>query len=234
VRLAPSLNRQISGLVLHDLAWRGRTFQVSIGSRGTTVTLLTGSPLPLSTPSGVSMVSVGHSVTVPTARPDLTATRDAVRCQTPRGSSAQAGAPALAAVDGSPATDWQPASVPATLAAPVRAGHRTIARAVVQWGRLWPAQPKPNVHPAPRPVKTLRPEAYVVQVSANGRRWLTVGEATGPRGRVTDTFTFPQVRARFVRVKITKGTGISVTETINDKKRTVVQMPMLQELTVTP
>ena len=109
-----------------------------------------------------------------------------------------------------------------------------IGRAVVQWGRLWPAPSKPNVHPAPRPVKTLRPQAYVVQVSANGRRWLTVGEARGQRTRVTDTFTFPKVKARFVRVKITKGTEISVKETVNDKKETIVQMPMLEELTVTP
>jgi hypothetical protein len=42
------------------------------------------------------------------------------------------------------------------------------------------------------------------------------------------------VHARFVRVKITKGTGISVKETINNKATTVVQMPMLEELTVTP
>jgi hypothetical protein len=35
-------------------------------------------------------------------------------------------------------------------------------------------------------------------------------------------------------VKIVKGTGISVKETVSDKKETVVQMPMLQELTATP
>ena len=105
---------------------------------------------------------------------------------------------------------------------------------VVQWGRLWPAQSKPNVHPTPRPVKTLRPAAYVVQVSANGRRWLTVAAVSGHRTRVTDTLSFPRVRARFVRVRITKGTGISVTETINNKKQKVTQMPMLEELTATP
>ena len=189
VRLAPSLDRQISGVVLHDLSWRGRTFQVSIGSRGTTVTLLSGAPLPLSTPSGASTVSVGHSVTIPTARPDLQATRDAVRCQTPTSSSAQPGAPALAAVDGSTATDWQPVSVPATLTAPSRAGRTpAIGRVVVQWGRLWPAQPKPNVHPAARPVKTLRPAAPTCsRCPPDGRRWLTVAAVTGHHNRATDT-----------------------------------------------
>jgi trehalose/maltose hydrolase-like predicted phosphorylase len=234
VRLAPSLDRQIAGVVLHNLTWRGRTFQVSVGSRSTTVSLLSGAPLPLSTPSGTSTVSVGHSVTIPTARPDLKATGDAVRCQTARSSSSQPGAPGLAGVDGSPATGWQPASVPAMLSAPTRSGHRTIGRVVVQWGRLWPAQPKPNVHPPAHPVKVLRPGAYLLQVSANGRRWLTVGTVTGHRNRVTDTLTFPMVHARFVRLKITKGTGISVKETINNKATTVVQMPMLEEMTVTP
>ena len=234
VRLAPSLNRQITGVVLHNLTWRGRTFQVSVGSHSTAVSLVSGAPLPLSTPSGTRTVTVGKSVTIPTARPDLTATGDAVRCQTARSSSAQPGAPGLAAVDGSPATGWQPASVPATLSAPTRSGHRTAGRVVVQWGRLWPAQPKPNVHPAAHPVKILRPGAYLLQVSADGRRWLSVGEVTGHRNRATDTLTFPKVTARFVRLKITKGTGISVTQTINNKKQTIKQMPMLEELTVTP
>jgi trehalose/maltose hydrolase-like predicted phosphorylase len=234
VRLAPGLDRQIAGVVLHNLEWRGRIFQVAIGSRGTTVSLLSGAPLPLSTPSGASTVSVGHNVTIPTGRPDLTPTSDAVRCQAATSSSAQPGAPALAAVDGSPATDWQPVSVPATLSAPTRAGHRTIGRVVVQWGQLWPAQPKPNVHPAARPVRTLRPGAYVLQVSANGRAWLTVASVSGHRARTTDTLLFPKVRARFVRVRITKGTGIAIKETINDKVQTVAQLPMLQELSVTP
>jgi trehalose/maltose hydrolase-like predicted phosphorylase len=234
VRLAPSLNSQISGVVLHNLTWRGRTFEVSVGSHSTTVTLQSGDPLPLSTPSGPKTVSTGHSVTIPTARPDLTTTPDAVRCQTARSSSAQPGAPALAAVDGSAATDWQPVSVPATLTAPVATGHRTIGRVVVQWGRLWPTAPKPNVHPAAGPVRTLRPGAYLLQVSSNGHRWRTVAAVSGHRNRVTDTFTFPKVHARFVRVMLTRGTGISLKETINNKMETVKQMPMVQELTATP
>jgi hypothetical protein len=234
VRLAPSLDRQIAGVVLHNLSWRGRTFEVFIASHSTRVTLLSGAPLPLSTPSGTRTVSVGKSVTIPTARPDLEATGDAVRCQTAKSSSAQPGAPGLAAVDGSPATGWQPASIPATLSVPTRPGHRTIGRVVVQWGRLWPAQSKPNVHPPAHPVKILRPGAYVLQVSANGRRWLTVAAVIDHRNRISDTLTFPKVTARFVRVKMTKGTGISVTQTINNKKQSVVQMPMLEELTATP
>jgi hypothetical protein len=158
---------------------------VAVGSRASTVTLLSGDPLPLRTPQGPRTVTAGHSVSIPTARPDLRATGNAVRCQTARGSSAQSGAPALAAVDGSAATGWQPVSVPATLTAPTRPGRRTLDRAVVSWGQLWPAQPKPNVHPKPGPVKTLRPGRYLVQVSTNGRRWLTVADVAGHRNRTT-------------------------------------------------
>jgi trehalose/maltose hydrolase-like predicted phosphorylase len=234
VQLAPALDQQIRAVSLHDLRWRGRTFQVVIGAHSTTVTLQSGPPLPLSTPQGPRTVSAGRPVTIPTARPDLKPTGDAVRCQTAKSSSAQPGAPALAAVDGSPATDWQPARVPATLTAPTRAGHRTIGRVVVRWGRLWPAAPKPNVRPPARPVKTLRPGAYVLQVSADGRKWLTVAAVGLHRTRVTDTLTFLKVTARFVRVKIAQGTGISVKQTINNKVTAVPQLPMLEELTVTP
>ena len=231
VTVAPGLDRQIGGVVLHNLTWRGRTFTLSIGARRTTLTLAGGGPLPVSTPQGPRTVSVGHSSSIPTARPDLTPTGDSVRCQTAASSSAQPGAPALAAVDGSPATDWQPVSVPATLTTSTRAGEPTLGRAVVVWGGLWPAQPKPNVHPRPRPVRTLRPAAYMLQVSANGKRWLTVASVSGHRNGTTDTLTFPKVSPRFVRVRITKGTGIAVKETINDKTEVVTQLPMLEELT---
>ena len=69
VRLAPSLDRQIAGVVLHNLSWRGRTFEVFIASHSTRVTLLSGAPLPLSTPSGTRTVSVGKSVTHPHRAP---------------------------------------------------------------------------------------------------------------------------------------------------------------------
>jgi hypothetical protein len=53
-------------------------------------------------------------------------------------------------VDGSPATDWQPVSVPASLTAPTSAAGRTIGRVVVTWGRLWPEPPKLEELTAPR------------------------------------------------------------------------------------
>ncbi|MFZ0089712.1 MAG: hypothetical protein WAL63_09415 [Solirubrobacteraceae bacterium] len=75
--------------------------------------LRSGAPLPVRTPSGTRTVIPGHSLTLATARPDLRPTADAVRCRAATATSAQPGAPALAAVDGSPATDWGPATLPA-------------------------------------------------------------------------------------------------------------------------
>ncbi|MBV8431489.1 MAG: hypothetical protein JO244_10025, partial [Solirubrobacterales bacterium] len=201
VALAPSLSGQLSGIVLNDLAWQGRTFNLSIGRSRTTVTLLTGPPLPLTTPAGRRSVTPGESVSVPTARPQQAPTRDLVRCGAATASSAVPGAPPLAAVDGSPATDWSPVKLPATLTVPV-AGSRLIRRLQVVWGRQWPEPPKtPNVPPAPGPVIVRRATDYQVQVSGNGRRWQTVAvirRRTGP----IDSLSLPRLRARYVRLRI--------------------------------
>jgi hypothetical protein len=107
-------------------------------------------------------------------------------------------------VDGSPATDWQPATVHATLTAaiaPLSGRVRTIA---LRWGRLWPGAPAPNVPPPPGPVKVLRPSVYTVQVSTNGRTWRTVARF-GRRGGVLDTVHVPgrAGKLRFVRLRVT-------------------------------
>jgi trehalose/maltose hydrolase-like predicted phosphorylase len=204
VGLDPSLSSQIAGIVLHDVQWRGRTFQVAIGPQRTKVTLISGAPLPVSTSHGLRTVRLGRGLTLATRRPDLTRTRDAVRCGRVRASSSAPGAPALAAVDGSPATDWQPASVHATLTArlsPLSGPIRTIA---VRWGRLWPPSPAPNVPPPPGPVTVLRPSHYVVQVSSNGHTWRTVARI-GHRTGVLDTVHVRGGAAKihFVRLRVT-------------------------------
>ena len=220
VRLAPSLTSQLSGVVLHNLSWRGRVFTVSVGRRTTTVTLTSGAPMPIRTRTGTQTLSAGHSLKLRTARPDLDRTRDAVRCQTARASSAAAGAPALAAVDGSSATDWQPAKLPASLTMATHPGRRTVSKVTVLWGREWPPAPKtPNVPPPPRPVKTLRASRYALQVSDDGRRWQTVASVHGVTRRTTDVLRFRQVQARLVRLRITKA---------NNKT-----LPLLQEVTAT-
>ena len=49
--LAPSLTRQLSGVVLNGLSWHGRRFTVSVGQRVTRVMLQSGSPLRLDRPA---------------------------------------------------------------------------------------------------------------------------------------------------------------------------------------
>ena len=207
VALAPSLTSQLGGVVLHDVAWRGRTFTVSIGPKTTTVTLDSGSALPIGTPSGREIVSPGQTLRLQTARPDLAHTNDLVRCQSASASSAQPGAPALAAVDGSPATDWEPTTVPATLTVPTAAGPQQVSRAVVRWGREWPPAPGPNIPPPPGPVKTLRASSYKLQVSSGGSTWQTVASVSGQQTGTRDVLQFKPVSAKFVRIKITASTN---------------------------
>jgi trehalose/maltose hydrolase-like predicted phosphorylase len=202
VKLDPSLTRQLAGVVLRGVQWRGRRFTVSIGLHETSVTLLSGAPFTVITPTRRARLTAGRPVRIATRRPDLTRTSDVVRCDAPRASSARPGAPGLAAVDGSPATDWQPVSLPATLTEPVNGGVRRIHQATVQWGRQWPAAPGPNVPPPAGPVTTLRPGSYRLLTSSDGRNWRVVATVSNAT-RSTDRLRFSARRARYLRVLIT-------------------------------
>jgi trehalose/maltose hydrolase-like predicted phosphorylase len=218
VQLNPSLNAEIGGIVLHNLQWRGRTFTVTIGQQRTTVRLQSGAPLPVQTPAGVRHVSAGQTLTLPTRRPDLAPSNDLVRCGAATASSAQPGAPALAAVDGSPAPDWEPASVNSTLTAPIARGRAPIRTITLRWGQQWPPAPAPNVPPPPGPVTVLRPASYSVLVSNNGETWRQVAAVSGQDGQALDTLHLGDVRARFVRIALTATSATS--------------LPQLDELTV--
>jgi trehalose/maltose hydrolase-like predicted phosphorylase len=218
VSLDPSLTSQIGGIVLHDVSWQGRVFTVSIGQTTTTVTLNSGSTLPVKTPSGTQTIPTGRSVTLPTRRPDLDPTTDVVRCQAATATTSQSGAPPLAAVDGSPATDWQPVNVPATLTAPVADAPQSVSSATVVWGQQWPPAPGPNIPPPPGPVTTLRPSKYKLLVSSDGRRWRTAATVTQGSG-TTDVVNFTPTQASFVRLEIDSSSSSDP--------------PMLEELSVT-
>jgi trehalose/maltose hydrolase-like predicted phosphorylase len=201
VRLDPSLTRQLPAVVLRGLTWRGRRFEVAIGLRRTRVTLLHGAPLPIQTPRGRRTVTRRRPLTIATRRPDLAATADLIRCGRATATSAQPGAPALAAVDGSAATDWQPAALPATLTVSAGGPARVVKRATLVWGQQWPPPPAPNVHPPPGPVITLRATSYQLLTSLDGRSWRPAATVTNPSG-TTDTVRFAPRRARFVRITI--------------------------------
>ena len=219
VALNPSLNGQIGGIVLHNVQWQGRTFTVAIGQQFTTVTLQSGAPMPIQTPAGLRQLVLGRRLTLTTRRPDLTRSSDLVRCNPVTASSSQPGAPALAAVDGSPATDWEPSSVHSTLTARIAGLAAPIRTITLRWGRQWPAAPAPNVPPPPGPVTVLRPPGYAVLVSNNGHSWRRVAVVSAHAGRVLDTLHVHGVKARFVRIRVTAASS--------------AKLPVLQELTVT-
>jgi hypothetical protein len=233
VSLAPSLTRQLPGVVLRGLSWHGRRFTVSIGQRVTRVTLQSGAPMPINTPAGGRRLTRGHALTLPTSRPDLAPSSDVVRCGQASASSAQQGAPALAAADGSPTTDWQPVRLPATVTVAVHGGSPRLRTATLSWGRAWPPAPGPNIPPPSGPVKTLRPTHYALQVSNDGRSWRTVKVVSGRTGTV-DTLRFKAVSARFVRVRvISGGTRVTMANPKGSGTVTGTELPMLDELTVT-
>ncbi|XUL90815.1 discoidin domain-containing protein [Streptomyces galilaeus] len=149
LHLDPSLPPQLSdGVRLSGLHWRGRTYDIAIGARTTTVRLRSGAPFVLDTPEGRRTLS--GTVTLKTRRPDLTPTTDLARCRPATASSSESGRYPEAAVDGSPATAWSPgadrASLTVDLGRPVRVG--TV-----------------------RPTWTKRPGSYTVEVSADSRTW---------------------------------------------------------------
>jgi trehalose/maltose hydrolase-like predicted phosphorylase len=229
VHLEPALSGPITGVTLRDLSWHGRTFTVAIHRDRAVVTLHSGAPLPVSTPAGNATVRTGHPLTISThsatvSDPDT----DPLLCGDAGASNTAPGAPPLAAVDGSSATDWQPAKLPATLTAPVT-GPRTLSSVTVRWGQAWPPVLKPNVHPKPGPVETLRSRDYTVQVRT-GSDWTTVARVRTDSARLTDTITFPAVSARAVRVRLTGGTGARTVKTKTTPSTPI--LPMVQELTV--
>ena len=230
VHLAPALSGPITGVTLHDLHWRGRVFTVAVRRGAATVTLHSGPAMPVVTPAGRRTARPGHPLRIATLRPPASGARshDPLLCASARASNAAPGAPALAAVDGSQATQWQPQKLPATLTAPVRHARR-ISRITVRWGRAWPPVLKPNVHPKPGPVQTLRSRVYAVQVRAGARGWRAVATVRTHSARLTDTIRFSAVHARAVRLRLIGGTGKRTVKTETTPSTPI--LPMVQELT---
>jgi hypothetical protein len=175
VHLDPMLPPQLSGgVTLKGLHWHGSTFDVEIGATSTTVTLRGGSSFTLESPSGTRTVS--SSATIPTRRPDLTATSNLARCKTATASSEEAGEYAEAAVDGSAATVWSPTTSPANLTVDLGKVTR-VSRVVATW------------------TATKRTSTRIL-TSTDGTTW------TERRVKSTGTVQTP-VDARYVRVELT-------------------------------
>jgi hypothetical protein len=205
VGLDPSLTSQLHGVTLHAVRWRGRTFDVAIGLKTTRVTLTSGSGLPVRANGTTHLVHRGSPLTLATSRPDRTPTTDLVRCRRVHATSAQTLGPPLAAVDGSPATFWQPSTTRGALTVRLGRAHR-VHRAVLLWGRQWPEAPAPNVPPPPRPVLLLRATSYDLLTSQDGHTWTRIAHVRGRTSGRRDTLTFPATQARYLKVRILSST----------------------------
>ncbi|MEW1826681.1 discoidin domain-containing protein [Streptomyces sp. NPDC088196] len=149
LHLDPTLPPQLpDGVRLSGLRWHGRTYDIAIGARTTTVRLRSGAPFALDTPEGRRTLS--GTVTLKTRRPDLAPTTDLARCRPATATSSVSGLYPEAAVDGSPATAWSPDAERASL--------------TVDLGRLVRVG-------TVRPTWTKRPGSYTVNVSADRRTW---------------------------------------------------------------
>ncbi|WP_223281279.1 glycosyl hydrolase family 65 protein [Streptomyces antnestii] len=147
LRLDPSLPPQLGrGVTLRGLTWRGRTYDIAIGPRRTTVRLTAGEPFPVVTPAGRATVDRGGLV-LRTRRPDLEPTSDLARCRPAKATSEEPGLYAEAAVDGNPVTAWRPATAHASL--------------TVDLGRSRPLSG----------VDVTGTRAYAVTTSADGAHW---------------------------------------------------------------
>jgi hypothetical protein len=226
VHLAPGLSGPITGVTLRNLHWHGRAFTLTIRRTHATVRLLRGAALPVTTSTGHRTARRGKPLTIATLPARRPASPDTLRCRAATATSSASGAPALAAVDGSSATDWQPAAVPATLTAPTGAA-RTVSKVTIRWGQMWPAVVTPNVHPKPRPVHTLRARRYALQLRT-GDRWRTVARVASRAPRPLDVIRFPATRASAVRVRLLSGTGVRTVKTTTAPSAPV--LPMVQEL----
>jgi trehalose/maltose hydrolase-like predicted phosphorylase len=185
IALDPTLPPALAhGLRLTGMRWRGRTFDIDLAATRTTVTLRSGSPMRVHSSTGSQVLSRSEPLTVPTRQAHANDDNLALcRPASARVTTADPSAPPEAAVDGSPATAWAPASDPATASTyTVRlAGPQTVGHATLTW--------------LIRPLAT-----YRIQIHQRGA-WQTVASITGAASG-TDQASFPPMATNAVRVRI--------------------------------
>ena len=236
VRLAPSLTASSAAWCCTTSPGAAACSPISVGRTRTTVTLTQRRPAAADDPRRRrARSSPVRRLRIPTAGPTSTPTADAVRCQRGHGDQREPGAPALAAVDGSPPPTGSRCRLPATLTdAASGAGHRTISRVTVVWGRQWPRAVHTQHPPPPRPVRTLRPAR--LRAAGVGQRPALAHRGVGARAPLADD---RRLRLRRACAPATCGSDHQghrdrqSRETINNKKVKVKAMPMLEELTAT-
>jgi trehalose/maltose hydrolase-like predicted phosphorylase len=197
--LNPTLPPQLSeGITIRGLHYQGRLVTIAIGARVTTVTLTSGEPLAISSPSGALTLRRGEVVQLKTARPDLDPTENLARCHPVSASSASAADQPAAAVDGNDVTEWMATATTSSYEVDLgdrseaHAGPVETARAVVRWGKT-------------------RPARYSVSVLTEAGGWSQVGS-----GSVASTgdlnAEWKAVKAKAVRFTFSGGSAASIRE----------------------
>jgi len=183
VRLDPNLPPQLAGITLRNMVWQGRIFTLHIGPKETSVTLNSGVPMPVLTPGGSKTAQAGVALIIPTRRSDLQPTDNLARCRQITSTSSLPGSPAVAAVDGSPATAWVAAESRAELTVnlvnPVVLGKIKVLRG------------------------SREPFPYSVRASSDGIHWKTIANAPATvagSDAGTDDLNLPPMRAQFIRL----------------------------------
>lgn len=170
--LPPQLGR---GITLRGLHWQGRTYDIELGARRTTVRLTDGAPMTLDTPQGKQVLTKAAPAVLETRRPDLAPTDNLARCTTATASSEEPGMYADAAVDGNSATAWVPDAPKGTLTTDLGKLAR-VTKVTPTWSGG-------------------EPVSYDIQLSTDGREWHdTARDAAGGGGT--------PVPARYVRVVV--------------------------------
>ncbi|MEV5977929.1 glycosyl hydrolase family 65 protein [Streptomyces sp. NPDC052114] len=164
-RLDPTLPPQLArGVTLRGMRWRGRTYDIAIGPKETTVRLVSGDAFRVAAPGGTVTVRRHSPAVLRTRRPDLAPTTDLARCRPATATSEEPGLYAVAAVDGNPVTAWSPTSERASLTVDLGSARRV--------GRI-------------TPVWQVRPAGHRVETSADGRTWHAPGHGPVRQVRIT-------------------------------------------------
>ncbi len=189
--LRPTLPPQLhNGVTITGLHYHGRTVTIHIGPSSTRVSLTSGDPLTLSTPTGTRTLG-RDPVMLPTARPDLDPTDNLARCRSATAGSAQAVDLPAAAVDGDPATTWT-ATGPTSWYALTLGARVSTDRADITWGAT-------------------RPAAYTVAVRNGSGGWTTVASGAVPATGNLDA-SWPALRSGTIRFGFTGGQPASIAE----------------------
>lgn len=178
LRLDPSLPPQIPGVDLTGMQWQGRTFDISIRPKGTTVTVTKGDDMPVVVAGRNAQVAKkSQPLTITTRVPHGSA--DAARCKPVTASSQDPSYSAAAAVDGNDTTLWRA----------TKAG----AQLTVDLGSPTPME---SVQVLSGAAATT---AYTIEGSTgDGAPFKKLGEGKASTGKSTSV-TFPKANYRYIR-----------------------------------